>query len=151
MQPIDPNAFYYATIKALMQGDIISHELDNAARALPGRGAMELPQGMLMRLGRHKADLNAALQSMGALAMAPVRPRAMHPGERVLSFSDEAREVIRSLYVLEESLTYLRDALRKPPSDVRDVAIGAILKRVAIADASFEQAWAGLESAVAPF
>lgn len=104
-----------------------------------------------MRLARYKTDLNAELQKMGALAMAPVRPRAIHPGERVLSFQDEAKDVIRSLDVLEGTLIDLRYALRRPMSRESEMAIGATLKLIAIADASFEQAWAGLESAVAPF
>ena len=125
--------------------------LKDASRALPGRGAVELPRGMLMHLARYKADLNAKFQKMGVLAMAPVRPRTMYPGERLLSFNEEARKVTQSLNVLGGTIEDLIDALRRPMSRENEMAIGATLKLVAIADASFEQAWAGLESAVATF
>ena len=135
--------------------DAMRNILRNASRALPGRGAVELPQGMLMRLARYKADLNVELQKMGALATAPVRPRTMHPGERLLSFNEEAREVTQSLNALQGKLTDFRDALyiarRMPPSRESELEIAGALDLIATADALFEQAWAGLESAVAPF
>ena len=151
MTLVSPGLLNASATKAITPIVMMRNILYNASRALPGRGTVELPQGMLMRLARYKADMNAALQSMGALAMAPVRPRAMHPGERLLSFNEEAREVMQSLNVLGGTIEDLIAALRRPMSRESEMAIGATLKLIAIADASFEQAWAGLESAVAPF
>ena len=125
--------------------------LVNASRALPGRGTVELPQGVLMRLSRYKVVLNGNLEALGALAMAPVRPRTIHPGERPISFRRESEEVIRSLDGLGNALGYFLHTLWRPPPEGHGREVDEALKLVAIADASFEQAWAGLESAVAPF